>query len=192
MKNWSVSCLFESLLIPTQIPIFNWNKIAHRTVRILQNWCCTHRTIRKSHWTTGAPFHSSWNIFFASWPRDHSAAQRRGKTILSIYRTGSIVGIAAFGTFGAVLFNKVWPTDFHWTHAWRNNSHLLAFAVIRWLQEALNVPLVIQLTDDEKMLWKNLTVEEAIKMARENAKDIIALGFDVNKTFIFSDLDFIG
>lgn len=31
-----------------------------------------------------------------------------------------------------------------------------------------------------------------MKLARENAKDIIALGFDVNKTFIFSDLDFIG
>lgn len=62
----------------------------------------------------------------------------------------------------------------------------------RWLQETLNVPLVIQLTDDEKMLWKDLKVEEAMKLARENAKDIIALGFDVNKTFIFSDLDFIG
>lgn len=54
------------------------------------------------------------------------------------------------------------------------------------------MPLIIQLTDDEKTLWKNLTVEQALKLARENAKDIIALGFDVNKTFIFSDLDFIG
>lgn len=31
-----------------------------------------------------------------------------------------------------------------------------------------------------------------MKMARENAKDIIAMGFDVNKTFIFSNLDFVG
>lgn len=62
----------------------------------------------------------------------------------------------------------------------------------RWLQETFNVPLVIQLTDDEKTLWKNLKVEQAMKLSRENAKDIIALGFDVNKTFIFSDLDFIG
>ncbi|KAJ8963267.1 hypothetical protein NQ318_018734 [Aromia moschata] len=29
-------------------------------------------------------------------------------------------------------------------------------------------------------------------MAYENAKDIIAVGFDVEKTFIFSDLDYIG
>lgn len=35
-------------------------------------------------------------------------------------------------------------------------------------------------------------MEEAQKLAIENAKDIIALGFDVEKTFIFSDLTFIG
>lgn len=51
---------------------------------------------------------------------------------------------------------------------------------------------MIQLTDDEKTLWKDLTIEQAMKLARENAKDIIAMGFDVNKTFIFSDLDFMG
>lgn len=54
------------------------------------------------------------------------------------------------------------------------------------------MPLVIQLTDDEKTLWKDLKVEEAMKLARENAKDVIAMGFDVNKTFIFTDLDFVG
>lgn len=55
-----------------------------------------------------------------------------------------------------------------------------------------DVPLVIQLTDDEKFLWKDLKMDETIRLANENAKDIIALGFDVNKTFIFSDLHFIG
>lgn len=54
-----------------------------------------------------------------------------------------------------------------------------------------DVPLVIQLTDDEKFLWKDLKAEEANKLAYENAKDIIALGFDVNKTFIFSDMNYI-
>jgi tryptophanyl-tRNA synthetase len=62
----------------------------------------------------------------------------------------------------------------------------------RWLQDVFDVPLVIQLTDDEKFLWKDLKVEEAIQLALENAKDIIACGFDVEKTFIFSDFDFIG
>lgn len=62
----------------------------------------------------------------------------------------------------------------------------------RWLQETFNVSLVIQLTDDEKTLWKDLTVEQAMKLSRENAKDIIAMGFDVKKTFIFSNLDYVG
>ena len=51
---------------------------------------------------------------------------------------------------------------------------------------------MIQLTDDEKYLWKNLKVDETKRLALENAKDIIALGFDVNKTFIFSDFEHIG
>jgi len=63
---------------------------------------------------------------------------------------------------------------------------------LRWLQDVFDVPLVIQLTDDEKFLWKNLTVEEAHKLAIENVKDIIAVGFDVKKTFIFSDLNYMG
>jgi len=62
----------------------------------------------------------------------------------------------------------------------------------KWLQETFDVPLVIQLTDDEKTLWKDLKVEDAIKLGRENAKDIVAIGFDVNKTFIFNNLEFVG
>uniref|UniRef100_A0A182PBF2 Tryptophan--tRNA ligase, cytoplasmic n=1 Tax=Anopheles epiroticus TaxID=199890 RepID=A0A182PBF2_9DIPT len=71
-------------------------------------------------------------------------------------------------------------------------GHLVPFIVTKWLQEAFDVPLVIQLTDDEKTLWKDLTVEQSMRMARENAKDIIAIGFDPNKTFIFSNLEFMG
>lgn len=62
----------------------------------------------------------------------------------------------------------------------------------RWLQDVFDIPLVIQLTDDEKYLWKDLTLEECNRFAMENTKDIIACGFDVNKTFIFSDLDYMG
>ncbi|NWV20558.1 SYWC protein, partial [Origma solitaria] len=71
-------------------------------------------------------------------------------------------------------------------------GHLIPFMFTKWLQEVFDVPLVIQLTDDEKYLWKDMTVEKAYEYARENAKDIIACGFDVNKTFIFSDLDYLG
>lgn len=62
----------------------------------------------------------------------------------------------------------------------------------KWLQDTFDVPLIIQLTDDEKTLWKDLKIEDAIKLAKENAKDIVAMGFDLNKTFIFNNLEFMG
>jgi hypothetical protein len=47
------------------------------------------------------------------------------------------------------------------------------------------------MTDDEKFLWKDLQLEECHRLGLENAKDIIACGFDITKTFIFSDLDYV-
>lgn len=70
-------------------------------------------------------------------------------------------------------------------------GHLIPFLFTKYLQDVFDVPLVVQLTDDEKFLWKDLTVEEAHRLAVENAKDIVACGFDVNKTFIFSDMDYM-
>ena len=63
--------------------------------------------------------------------------------------------------------------------------------IYRYLQDAFQVPLVVQLTDDEKFLWKDLSAEDAHRLAFENAKDIIACGFDKEKTFIFSDIEYI-
>ena len=60
------------------------------------------------------------------------------------------------------------------------------------MQEAFDVPLVIQMSDDEKALWKNLDIDEAIRLSKENSKDIIAMGFDPAKTFIFSNLTYMG
>ena len=62
----------------------------------------------------------------------------------------------------------------------------------RWLQDVFDVPLVIQMTDDEKFLWKDLSLNEARRLATENIKDIIAMGFDPEKTFIFSDFEHMG
>lgn len=70
-------------------------------------------------------------------------------------------------------------------------GHLIPFIFTKWLQDTFDVPLVIQMTDDEKFLWKDLTIEETNRLAHENAKDIIACGFDVDKTFIFSDVEYI-
>ena len=73
--------------------------------------------------------------------------------------------------------------------------HFITFTpstpLLRYLQDVFDVPLVIQLTDDEKFLWKDLSLEEAHRLAHENAKDIIAVGFDEEKTFIFSDITYM-
>ena len=57
------------------------------------------------------------------------------------------------------------------------------------------MPLVIQMTDDEKFLWKRDAiphVRDAFEMTRGNARDIIAIGFDPSKTFLFSNLHYVG
>lgn len=119
-------------------------------------------------------------------------------------------------------------------------GHLIPFVITQWLQEAFDVPCVIQMTDvssrgclrsvspsllslsslslpclssllalsalsalrtvacssrlallgaqDEKYLWKEGDLENFRRLTDENSKDIIACGFDITKTFIFSDL----
>ncbi|OBZ84411.1 Tryptophan--tRNA ligase, cytoplasmic [Choanephora cucurbitarum] len=72
-------------------------------------------------------------------------------------------------------------------------GHMIPFVFCQWLQDVFDVPIVIQLTDDEKFLFKpNLTVEMCHQFAYDNAKDIIACGFKPEKTFIFSNFDFVG
>ncbi|GAA5897318.1 hypothetical protein JCM5296_000997 [Sporobolomyces johnsonii] len=72
-------------------------------------------------------------------------------------------------------------------------GHMIPFIFTQWLQDVFDCPLVIQLTDDEKFLFKpSLKLEQCNTFAYQNAKDIIACGFKEDKTFIFSDLDFVG
>ncbi|KAG8903352.1 tryptophan--tRNA ligase [Tulasnella sp. 403] len=79
-------------------------------------------------------------------------------------------------------------------------GHMIPFTFTKWLQDVFDVPLVIQLTGapnvahyDEKYLFKHeLKLDQVQQFARKNARDIIACGFDLKKTFIFSDLSYIG
>lgn len=49
------------------------------------------------------------------------------------------------------------------------------------------------LTDDEKYIFsEKRTIEEVQSYTTSNAKDIIAVGFDPKKTFIFSDYEYMG
>ncbi|MFX0075717.1 MAG: tryptophan--tRNA ligase [Candidatus Hermodarchaeota archaeon] len=72
-------------------------------------------------------------------------------------------------------------------------GHLLPWIFTKWLQEKFDVELWFQLTDDEKFLFNQpITLEETYKHGYENALDVVALGFDPKKTFIFSDIDLAG
>ncbi|EDQ89056.1 uncharacterized protein MONBRDRAFT_32505 [Monosiga brevicollis MX1] len=77
-------------------------------------------------------------------------------------------------------------------------GHLIPFMFTKYLQDVFDVPLVIQMTDDEKFLFKSeLTLDEdpvtgVFALTRENAKDIIACGFNREKTYIFADTDIMG
>ncbi|KAF2871600.1 tryptophanyl-tRNA synthetase [Massariosphaeria phaeospora] len=70
-------------------------------------------------------------------------------------------------------------------------GHTIPFEFTKWLQDVFDVPLVIMLTDDEKFLFKEkLKQPEVYQYARGNAMDIISIGFDVKKTFIYIDSEF--
>lgn len=72
-------------------------------------------------------------------------------------------------------------------------GHMVPFMFTRYLQEAFDAIVVIQMTDDEKYYFKEgLPLEEANRLTRENAKDIIACGFNLKKTWIFSNLETVG
>ena len=93
-------------------------------------------------------------------------------------------------------------------------GHLVPFLFTAWLQKAFQCPLVIQMTDDEKFIFKGEYTSENsgdgtgangldpnrtgdnldyfANLTTENAKDIIACDFIPDKTFLFSDLDYVG
>eukprot|EP00796_Vickermania_ingenoplastis_P000914 gene914-541_t len=45
-----------------------------------------------------------------------------------------------------------------------HTGHLVPFLFTKWLQDTFQVPLVIQLTDDEKFFFKDLTIDQVEKM----------------------------
>jgi len=70
-------------------------------------------------------------------------------------------------------------------------GHIIPWMFTKYLQDAFDVKFYFQITDDEKFLMNpNLSLEETNKMGYENALDLIALGFDPKKTFIFVDTDY--
>lgn len=71
-------------------------------------------------------------------------------------------------------------------------GHIMPWIFTKWMQDVFDAELYFQITDDEKFLFKDdLSLEEAKKYAYENILDIIALGFNPEKTHIFLDTEYI-
>ena len=67
-------------------------------------------------------------------------------------------------------------------------GHLIPWVFAKWLQDRFGVNVYFQLTDDEKFFAKkDLTLDNTLKLAQENALDFIALGFNPKKTKIVID-----
>ena len=70
-------------------------------------------------------------------------------------------------------------------------GHIMPWIFNRWLQERFKVKMYFQLTDDEKFLFMpDLTLEDTNRFARENALDLIALGFKSEDTHIVIDTEY--
>jgi len=70
-------------------------------------------------------------------------------------------------------------------------GHLIPWMFTKYLQDAFNVPLYFQITDDEKYLCKkDLTLEETNALSFDNALDLIALGFKPKNTHIIIDTEY--
>lgn len=67
-------------------------------------------------------------------------------------------------------------------------GHMLPWILTRWLQEKLGLHLIFQIPDEEKALVKKgLSFEDTDALLRENALDVVAAGFDPERTTILID-----
>jgi tryptophanyl-tRNA synthetase len=71
-------------------------------------------------------------------------------------------------------------------------GHIISFYFTKWIQEKFDVNVYIQVTDDEKYWDRDVTDEEIDKYAKDNIREIAAVGFDPDKTFIFRNREYMG
>jgi len=71
-------------------------------------------------------------------------------------------------------------------------GHLVPMVLTKWLQDRFKVNLYIEITDDEGFLHKKERTWKGVQeAAHENILDIMAVGFDPDRTFIFKDSEYI-
>ncbi|MDD5339697.1 MAG: tryptophan--tRNA ligase [Candidatus ainarchaeum sp.] len=71
-------------------------------------------------------------------------------------------------------------------------GHLVPLIFTKWLQEKFKVNLYIEITDDEKFLYRReYSWKDIGESAHDNILDIAAVGFDPQRTFIFRDSEYV-
>jgi len=71
-------------------------------------------------------------------------------------------------------------------------GHLVPWMFTKWWQEKFKARLYFQMTDDEKFWFEpDLSLEDTKKYARENAIDLLALGFKPEDTYLLYDVEHI-
>lgn len=71
-------------------------------------------------------------------------------------------------------------------------GHLTPMIFTKWLQQVYGVNLYIEITDDEKFVFdRNTNWKQIDGWGEDNIRDIAALGFDPDRTFIFKDREYI-
>lgn len=70
-------------------------------------------------------------------------------------------------------------------------GQLVPFLFIKWLQSVFNCHVVIQMSDDEKFMFEGTksgkTLHDYYHIGHRNTHDILACGFDPDKTYVFSN-----
>ncbi|MEK6890485.1 MAG: tryptophan--tRNA ligase [Nanoarchaeota archaeon] len=70
-------------------------------------------------------------------------------------------------------------------------GHLIPFIAVKYLQEKYKCPVYIPISDDEKFFFKkDLTQDQVAIHSQDNIIDLIALGFEPKKTFIYTDFSY--
>jgi tryptophanyl-tRNA synthetase len=71
-------------------------------------------------------------------------------------------------------------------------GHLISFEFTKYLQEIFDANLIIQIPDDEKFLFKKeLKLNEIEPLIKEDITELISIGFNPEKTFIFRNSEYI-
>ncbi|MEM3067366.1 MAG: tryptophan--tRNA ligase [Thermoplasmata archaeon] len=66
-------------------------------------------------------------------------------------------------------------------------GHLGTWIFTKWLQDKFDVELWFQFADDEKFLFTDKSFDEIQKWTNENMLDVVAIGFNPNKTHFLVD-----